>query len=92
VLERIFYPRSIAVVGASRDRAKVGNVILRNIASTFTGRIYPVNDKADSVEGMRAFRRLSDIGEPVDLVVVSVPREEAVAVIEEAGSAGAGAQ
>jgi len=90
VLERIFYPRSIAVVGASRDRAKVGNVILRNIASTFTGRIYPVNDKADSVEGMRAFRRLSDIGEPVDLVVVSVPREEAVAVIEEAGSADAG--
>ncbi|MGC8555401.1 MAG: acetate--CoA ligase family protein [Conexivisphaera sp.] len=89
MLEQIFYPRSIAVVGASRDRSKVGNVILRNVASTFTGKVFPVNDKADSVEGMRAYRRLADIGEPVDLVVVSVPREAAAGVLEEAGAAGA---
>mgnify|MGYP001772681986 CR=1 FL=1 len=88
MLDPIFRPRSIAVVGASRDRGKVGNIILRNLMATFGGKLFPVNDKADSVEGLPAHRRLSEIGEPVDLAIVSVPREAAVEVMEDAARAG----
>ena len=88
MLEQIFYPGSIAVVGASRDRRKVGNIILRNLMSTFTGKIYPVNDKADSVEGLPAHRSLLEIGERVDLAIISVPKDSVINVMEDAGRAG----
>ena len=88
MLDHIFYPKSVAVVGASRDRAKIGNIILRNLASTFPGKVFPVNDKADSVEGLRSYGKLSEIGEGVDLAIISVPREAAADVMEDAGKAG----
>ncbi|HEU16092.1 MAG TPA: CoA-binding protein [Nitrososphaeria archaeon] len=88
VLEQIFYPGSIAVVGASRDRNKVGNIILRNVMSTFTGKVYPVNDKVDSVEGLPAHRSLAEIGERVDLAIISVPKDAVIDVMENAGKAG----
>ena len=75
MLEELFKPRSIAIVGASREKEKIGNIILRNIKSTYQGKLYPVNDKVDSVEGIRAYKSLIDIGEPVDLVIVSIPRD-----------------
>lgn len=89
MLETLFNPSSIAVVGASRERDKVGNIVFRNLINTFSGKVYPVNSKADSIEGVKAYRALKDIGDKVDLVVVAVPREHVPPIIEEAGSVGA---
>ncbi|MGC8662828.1 MAG: acetate--CoA ligase family protein [Thermoplasmata archaeon] len=88
MLEELFKPRSIAIVGASREKEKIGNIILRNIKSTYQGKLYPVNDKVDSVEGIRAYKSLIDIGEPVDLVIVSIPRDGVPNVMEEIGKIG----
>ncbi|MDG6927636.1 MAG: acetate--CoA ligase family protein [Nitrososphaerota archaeon] len=88
MLEELFYPKSIAIVGASRNREKIGNIILRNIISTYTGKIYPVNNRAEELEGLKCYKSISDIKEPVDLIIFSIPREEIVEAMEEAGKAG----
>ncbi len=87
-LDPLFKPKSIAVIGASRNREKVGNVITRNLLSSFRGKIYPVNNKAESVEGLTAYKSVKDIKDDVDLGIISVPREAAVEVMEELGEKG----
>ncbi|MCQ4448304.1 MAG: CoA-binding protein, partial [Sulfolobales archaeon] len=49
-LAKLFNPDSIAVIGASRHKEKVGNVVFRNLMATFRGKLYPVNNKAEDVE------------------------------------------
>ena len=88
-LESIFSPRSIAVVGASRHPGKIGYEILRNlIVNEFQGTLYPVNPNAISIHGIRAYPSLRDIPDPVDLAVVVVPADLALAAAEECGKKG----
>lgn len=75
-LDYLFRPRTIAVVGASRNREKVGNVIFRNVASTFRGKVYPVNNKSETIEGVQSYKSLKDIQDDVDLAIISVPRSQ----------------
>lgn len=88
MIDELFNPKSIAVVGASRDKEKVGNIVLRNVMSTFAGKIYPVNQSADSVEGVKAYKSIKGIGEVPDLAIVAVPREAVPGVMEMAGETG----
>jgi acetyl coenzyme A synthetase (ADP forming)-like protein len=88
MLENLFHPKSIAIVGASSDKEKIGNIILRNIKATYQGKIYPVNNKASTIENLVAYKSLKDIGEPVDLVIVCIPREGVPSVMEDIGSIG----
>ncbi|MDG6936712.1 MAG: CoA-binding protein, partial [Nitrososphaerota archaeon] len=88
MIEPLFNPKSIAVVGASRDKEKVGNIVLRNVMSTFAGKIFPVNQSADTVEGIKAFKSIKDIGEVPDLAIIAVPREAVPGVMEMAGETG----
>jgi acyl-CoA synthetase (NDP forming)/GNAT superfamily N-acetyltransferase len=82
-------PRSVAVIGASRDRHSVGHAVLRNLLlHEFTGPVYPVNPAADHVGGVRTAPSLDDIDGPVDLAVVVVPAAEVPAVIEDCGRKG----
>jgi acetyl coenzyme A synthetase (ADP forming)-like protein len=83
-LEPLFRPSSIAVVGASREKAKIGNIILRNLIGTYNGKILPVNPSAQNVEGIPAYRSLAEIGSPVDLMVVAVPREIVPIIVDDA--------
>lgn len=83
-LDHLFRPKSIAVVGASRNREKIGNIILRNLLSTYRGKIYPVNNKAEEIEGMKSYKTLKEIPGDVDLAIISVPRQFAVEVMEDA--------
>jgi acetyl coenzyme A synthetase (ADP forming)-like protein len=83
-LDPLFRPKSIAVVGASRNREKIGNIILRNLIATYRGKIYPVNNKAEEIEGMKSYKTLKEIPEDVDLAIISVPRQFAVEVMEDA--------
>ena len=83
-LDPLFRPKSIAVVGASRNREKIGNIILRNLIATYRGKIYPVNNKAEEIEGMKSYKTLKEIPGDVDLAIISVPRQFAVEVMEDA--------
>src|SRR3990170_2299041 len=88
-LDPIFSPSSIAVIGASQTEGSVGRAVFNNILlGGFTGIVYPVNLKAHSVCGVRAYPSISDISEKVDLVVVIVPATAVPEVVEECGKNG----
>ena len=66
-------PRSIAIVGASSDPSKFsGRVLGALVRHGFTGKIYPINSKQDSIAGLRAYTSLDDITEPIDCVLYSI--------------------
>ena len=70
----IFYPKSIAFIGASAQMGKWGHMLMSNtISGGYEGNIYLVNSKADSIAGRKVYRSVTDIPEPVDLAVVTIP-------------------
>ncbi|MEM2478163.1 MAG: acetate--CoA ligase family protein [Thermoproteota archaeon] len=88
-LEAFLNPRSVAVIGASREEKKVGHRILRNlINSGFKGDIYPVNPNADVILGYKCYKSVVEIEEDVDLAVISVPAKSVLEVVEECGRKG----
>jgi len=87
-LSGIFAPRSVAVIGASRDPGKVGHAIFRNILEDFQGIVYPVNPKAQAIRGVRTYPSVLDIPDPLDLAVVIVPARDVPAVLDECGRKG----
>jgi acetyltransferase len=88
-LSVIFNPKSIAVVGASRTRGKVGWEILNNLLRyEFRGTVYPVNPNAQEVHSIKAYPSVLDIPDPVDLAIIVVPREAALQAVEECGQKG----
>ena len=73
-LQPFFRPRSVAVVGASARRGKVGGEIFRNIlASDFDGAAYPVNAKGSPVGGVPGYASIDDVPAEIDLAVVCLP-------------------
>ena len=88
-LDRMFKPRSVAVVGASDSPFKLGYYVMESLQSfRFNGPIYPVNPGAGEIMGLRAYQGLRDIPEPVDLVVIVVPAEGVLSVIEDCAAKG----
>lgn len=83
----ILHPKSIAVVGASRNPGKVGYAVFRNLLN-FKGKLYPVNPQAEDILGIPVYKTLSDIPEPVEMVVVAIPAPKVPEIIQEAGSRG----
>ncbi|HLP87151.1 MAG TPA: bifunctional acetate--CoA ligase family protein/GNAT family N-acetyltransferase [Nostocaceae cyanobacterium] len=73
-LDHIFAPRTVAVIGASEKLGSVGRTLLWNlISSPFGGTVFPVNPKHHSILGIKAYKSIFDIPEPVDLVVIATP-------------------
>jgi acyl-CoA synthetase (NDP forming) len=73
-LGRLFYPRSIAFVGASGTFGKWGYLLLCHVAAGgFAGPIYPVNPRGGRIAGREVYRSLEEIPGPVDLAVVTIP-------------------
>ena len=82
-LQGLFYPRSIAVIGASGAKGKLGYNVLRNLLDHgFAGRIYPVNAKHPVLQGVPAYPSVTDVPDEVDVAIVIVPAEVAPAAIE----------
>ncbi|WP_260684481.1 bifunctional GNAT family N-acetyltransferase/acetate--CoA ligase family protein [Rhodococcus sp. KBS0724] len=80
----VLSPRSVAVIGASADPAKVGNAVLTNLLrGGFTGPVYPVNAEHRSVHGVRAYKTVREIPDDVDLAVVAVPAESISSVLDD---------
>lgn len=73
-MEKIFYPRSIAFVGASNNRQKWGGIVFRNLrAGGYAGKVYPVNPGEAEVQGYKAYPSVSSIPGDVDLAIFTVP-------------------
>jgi acetyltransferase len=88
-LEAFFKPKSIAVVGVSREPEKVGHRIFRNLVeSGFKGQLYPINPKADEILGIKCYGDISDVPDQIDLAVIAVPAKIVPMVAEECGKKG----
>ncbi len=85
----VLEPRSVAVIGASRRRGTVGGEVLHNLLSAeFQGPVYPVNNQADVVQSLPAYRTVADIPGPVDLAVIVVPAESVIQAASACAAAG----
>ncbi|HEX76212.1 MAG TPA: GNAT family N-acetyltransferase [Dehalococcoidia bacterium] len=88
-LQYILSPRSVAVIGASRDPNSIGNVLFRCILQFgFSGTIYPVNPNADAVLGVKTHASVLDIPDKVELAIIAVPAPIVAKVSHDCGRKG----
>jgi acetyl coenzyme A synthetase (ADP forming)-like protein len=86
-LRPFFEPTSVAVVGASRERGGVGAEIVSNLRSTgYRGAIIPIHPTASEIQGLRAYPRLVDVADDIDLAVVVVPAARVLGVARDAAA------
>jgi acyl-CoA synthetase (NDP forming) len=83
-LHDLFYPRSVAVIGASGVPGKLGwNVFTNLVTHNFKGKLYPINPRADEIHGIKAYPRISAVPEPVDVAIILVSAGMTPEVVEE---------
>jgi acetate---CoA ligase (ADP-forming) len=89
-LHSFFAPASIAVIGASANKAKISGRLLNFLRRNgYAGRLCPVNPTAADIDGLRCYPSIAAIGAPVDLAIVVIPAAAVVAALEECAAAGA---
>lgn len=85
----LFFPRSIAVIGASNDAASIGGRLFNNIlAEGFVGPLYPVNPSSRVVRSVKAYSTIGEVPDEVDLAFIVVPQRFVIPVVEECAEAG----
>ena len=83
-LDKIFHPASVAVIGASPREGTIGSALVKNILSGgYGGRIFLVNPQYQEIYGLAVSPTLSQIKDPVDLVVLATPLQTALQIMEE---------
>lgn len=88
-MEEFFTPRSIALVGASATKGKIGNSILDSLVNhDYKGKVYPINPKVDKIFGRKCYKSITEIPAKVDMVVVSIDLSRTPAVLEECAQKG----
>ncbi len=88
-VRRIFYPRSIAVIGASRDPERVGGKVFRNLLfAGFSGVVFPVNPKTTSVGGVLSYPTVEHVPGDIDVAVIVVPAAQVLEVIDQCARKG----
>jgi acetyl coenzyme A synthetase (ADP forming)-like protein len=88
-LAPFFRPQAVAVVGASRDAAAIGHQLLDALVrGEFRGAVYPVNPRADTIQGLRVYPSVRELPRPVDLAIVAVPRDAVLGVVDDCAARG----
>jgi len=88
-LQSFFYPRGVVVIGASNDPTKLSHGVLRNLVThDYRGSIYPVNPRGGEMLGLRVYRSVAEIPDPVDLAVIVLSAERTVEALEACGQRG----
>ncbi len=73
-IKYLFEPRGVAVIGASRDKSKIGYKFVENISlSGYKGRVYPVNPEGGEILGFKTYKSLADIEGEVDIACIVIP-------------------
>ena len=88
-LDRLFSPRSVAVVGASLRPTSPGRAVLAKFArGGFAGAIHVVNPHYDEIEGYQAIKSLEHLPDIPDLIVIATPPQSVPAIVTTAGARG----
>ena len=89
MLDALFKPKAIAIVGASTKELSIGNVIIRNLQKYgYTGPIYPINPTAPEVCGIKAYESLAEVPGQIDLAHIIIPGRLVPQAMEECGKKG----
>ena len=88
-LTALLYPKSVAIIGASRSPEKLGAILLKNIQeSGFTGELIPVNPNATDINGLKTYPDMASIPSVPELAVISVPAALVLESLEQIGEKG----
>jgi len=89
MLDALFKPKSVAIVGASNNPFSIGHIIMQNLIDhDFKGPIFPVNPKSKYIKSFRTYPSVSAIPDEVDLVNISIKNTIVPAVLEDCGQKG----
>ena len=89
MLELLFRPKAVAVIGASSKELSIGNRVIRNLVDFgFKGRIYPINPSADEIRGIPAYKSILDCPDGVDVVHMVIPAKFVPQAVEDCGKKG----
>ena len=83
-LDTFFKPKSIALVGASKDSRKIGHAALKNILiSDYECKIFPINPKENEILGLKTYKSILNVKEKIDLVLICVPAKIVPTIMKE---------
>ncbi len=89
MLDALFKPRSVAIVGASNNPLSIGHIVMQNLLDhNFKGPIYPINPKSKYIKSFKAYASVSEIPDEVDLVNISIKNTLVPYVLEDCGKKG----
>ncbi len=83
-LDPFFYPRSVAVIGASKDPKKTGNIWVKSFLQYgYKGKVFPINPAEDEILGLKAYKSVLDVPDEIDLVLFNIPAAGVVKIMDE---------
>ncbi len=89
MLDGLFKPRAVAIIGASNNPYSIGHIVIRNLAEYgFKGPIFPINPKGGHIRSFKAFKSVLDVPDEIDLVNISVKYSLVPHVLKECGEKG----
>ena len=89
MLESLFRPKAVAVIGASSKELSIGNRVIKNLIDFgFKGAIYPINPSADEIRGIKAYKSILDCPDSVDVVHMVIPAKFVPQAVEDCGKKG----
>ncbi len=90
-LDRLFHPKSVALIGASPRPERIGNAILKNLLSNnFGGTIIPINPRHEKILELPTYGSIADMPDEVDLVVAATPIQQAPDIVRHCGEKAVG--
>jgi acyl-CoA synthetase (NDP forming) len=88
-LDSFFAPRSIALIGASRDHEKIPGRLLSMLRKNdYPGKLYPINPNYDDIDGLKCYKSIADIGAPIDLAIIIIPARAVLGALEQCADVG----
>ncbi|MFC1853062.1 acetate--CoA ligase family protein [candidate division CSSED10-310 bacterium] len=89
MLDALFKPRSIAIIGASNNPFSIGHIVIRNLTDHgFKGPIYPINPKTMHIRSFRTYKSVLEVPDEIDLVNISIAAKYLPQIMEECGQKG----
>jgi acetyltransferase len=89
VLDALFKPGSVAVIGASDKEGSIGQALVANLKrGGFPGKIYPINPHYAEIQGLKAFPEVTAVQAPIDLAIIAIPIGDVAEIMKDCGRAG----
>jgi predicted CoA-binding protein len=89
MLDSLFNPKGVAVIGASGKELHIGNRVIKNLLDFgYKGGIYPINPKADQIRGIKAYKSILDVPGQVDVAHMVIPAKFVPMAVEDCGKKG----